>query len=322
MLKGCALNWVLSNDGTQILFGQKDIDALSAAGATVVRFDLRLGSRTSWDATIIANYTTVINQMLHAGLTPIVLLGPGIVYGATQTQWNANNVENGGSGWNNFLQQYVNTVRKLASTYTQVPLWEIWNEPNAWTSHPSATVYTGGSFIYPSLYANVLSRVYAYFPVNVPVISGGLLGHDLAGLNADSAGATYLAQVYGYLRGVQAFDAIGWHCYLDQGKVLDPEHVQQYLNDLFKVMVENDDARSPLPLYVTEFGWQQPGTTTDVQAENVATLLRVLRNNGYVAVACNFEDRDNPAASQYYGLYTNDWTPKPARDAFLAGGTP
>jgi hypothetical protein len=92
-----APNWVLSNDGTRVLFGQNDIGALAAAGATVVRFELRLGVRTGWDSTLMANHTTVINTMAAAGLQMIGLLGPGIVYGANQTQWNANNVENGGS---------------------------------------------------------------------------------------------------------------------------------------------------------------------------------------------------------------------------------
>jgi hypothetical protein len=50
-----APNWVLSNDGTRVLFGQNDIGALAAAGATVVRVELRLGARTGWDSTLMAN---------------------------------------------------------------------------------------------------------------------------------------------------------------------------------------------------------------------------------------------------------------------------
>jgi Family of unknown function (DUF5996) len=36
LLKGCALTWVLSNDGTRVLFGQNDIGALAATGAQIV----------------------------------------------------------------------------------------------------------------------------------------------------------------------------------------------------------------------------------------------------------------------------------------------
>jgi Glycosyl hydrolase catalytic core len=320
LLKGCALGWILSNDGTQVLFGQHDIGALAAAGATVVRFELRLGTRIRWDSTLIGNYTTVIDQMAVAGLQMIGLLGPRIVYGATQTQWNANAVETGGSGWNSFLANYVSAARQLVATFPQIGAWEIWNEPNAWTSHPSATVYTGGSFIYPSLLASTLQRVYPDVPAAVPVINGGLLAHDNNGPNLESSGVPYLSAVYNALAGARAFDAIGMHYYLDQGGVgLDPEHLQRYLNFLQKTMVEHDDARAPLPVYVTECGWQQPGCPLDLQAQNVASALHVLRNNNFVQVAANFELRDQPAANTYYGLYRSDWTPKPARDTFAYG---
>ena len=145
------------------------------------------------------------------------------------------------------------------------------------------------------------------------------MAHDNNGPNLERSGAPYLAQLYGYLAGAVGFDAIGMHYYLDQGGVgLDPEHMQRYVNFLQRVMIEHDDARAPVPVYVTECGWTQPGCALDLQAQNVASALRVFRNNNFIQVAANFELRDNLAAGTYYGLYQGDWTPKPARDTFAS----
>jgi hypothetical protein len=62
----------------------------------------------------------------------------------------------------------------------------VWNEPNAWTASPSAGVYTGGTFIYPSNFAWLLKRSYSAIKKAEPgssssVISGGLFGHDPRG---------------------------------------------------------------------------------------------------------------------------------------------
>jgi PKD repeat protein len=61
--------------------------------------------------------------------------------------------------------------------------WEIWNEPNAYTSYSEQAGYTGSSFIYPSNFAWLLAQVYPICDASgVQCISGGLFGHDLVGV--------------------------------------------------------------------------------------------------------------------------------------------
>src|SRR5436190_1540360 len=70
--------------------------------------------------------------------------------------------DTGGNGDNKYLQKFSSkaAVTLAAHFKDRVSAWEIWNEPNAWTSSPSSGVYQGGSFIYPSNFAWLLRHVY------------------------------------------------------------------------------------------------------------------------------------------------------------------
>src|SRR5204862_2934053 len=79
-------------------------------------------------------------------------------------------------------------VRTLVNRYkTRISRWEIWNEPNAWTSLDAQENPTGGSFLYPSNFAWLLKRSYAEIKAAQPgaasvVTAGSIFGHDPAGL--------------------------------------------------------------------------------------------------------------------------------------------
>jgi hypothetical protein len=181
---------------------------MQQAGAGWVRINFRLGTCFSdWTSTgcngktALQTYDQVVNNAASLNLRVLGLLSNESWPGA-QTNWTANNAENaGGNGDNPYVQDFaLNAAGVLASHFdgTGGPLvsqWEVWNEPNAWTSNPSPGVYTGGSFIYPSNFAWLLARSYAAMKsANPPavVISGGLYAHDAGTIGALAIGAAPL----------------------------------------------------------------------------------------------------------------------------------
>jgi hypothetical protein len=286
----------------------------------MARIDLHLGGNASWSPSLIAAYRSVVNSLDAAGLQVLGLLGAGIVAEASQEQWNTDNAENGGSGWNPFLDQYTSAAQTVITAFPQIRHWEIWNEPNAWTSH-TGTVYTGGNYIYPSLYAALLGNLYPLIQSVQPaatVVTGGLFAHDIAGdLSRDNSGASYLDSVYSLVGSPVPFDVIGMHYYIDQGGALVPEHLQLYLEMILETIsyYEHDPSR---PVYITEAGWTTSSVSESVQASNLKAFYEVLGLNQFVQIRLWFQIRDHPAGAQYYGLRPADGSPKPAFAAFQA----
>ncbi len=110
-------------------------------------------------------------------------------WNGSQADWTAKNAENNhGSGDNAYGQAFArNAAGVLASHFAgRVAVWEVWNEPNAWTANPSPGVYEGSTFLYPSNFAWLLKRSYTAIKAAEPgsssiVVSGGLFGHDPGG---------------------------------------------------------------------------------------------------------------------------------------------
>lgn len=319
MFKGISLNFVLSADGSQVTFPTSDVALLQQANAQIARLDLHLGSRASWDSTIIANYTTVINQLIAGGVQVLGLLSYGIVPSAQQSAWNQGAVEQGGPGTNPFIDQYTSAAAQIVQAFPQVRLWELWNEPNVWYSQPSPGVYTGGSFIYPSLFATLLNQVHTVIKTYKPsdtVITGGLLAQDTQNTNEDSSGANYLQNVYTYGKWTTyttPFDAVGLHVYLDQGGTLAPQNLMRELLEHFAVDVTNEGRTRWKSVYVTESGWTTAAVSGQTQASNVAALLAQLRSIPYLKAVLNYQLRDS---DQHYGLYNGDGSAKPSLSAF------
>src|SRR5437870_4700387 len=232
-VKGISLNWVVDTATNTPTLPASDLAALQSSGARMARIDLHVGGNASWSPPLIAAYRSAVNALDAAGLQVIGLLGAGIVAGASQEKWNTDNAENGGNGWNPFLDQYTSAARTVISAFPQISHWEVWNEPNAWTNH-TGTVYTGGNYIYPSLYAALLGNLYPLVKSIQPsatVVTGGLFAHDNAGvLSLDTSGASYLDSVYNLVVSPLPFDVIGMHYYIDQTGSLVPVDLQRYLD--------------------------------------------------------------------------------------------
>jgi hypothetical protein len=166
----------------------------------VVRLNFRLGACfTSWTATgcstadaptALADYDTVVNTAIstyHLQVTG--LLSNESWTDQNQNDWTANNAEvSGGNGDNHYVQTFATSVAGVLAQHFagRISSWEVWNEPNAWTSSPSLGVYTGGTYLYPSNFAWLLKHAYAAIKKDEPgsastVLSGGLFGHDPAG---------------------------------------------------------------------------------------------------------------------------------------------
>jgi hypothetical protein len=222
--QGLQGGWAIDDSG-QVTFYHSlstQYPLMQQAGAGWVRVNFRLGACfQDWTSigctgqTAVQTYDQVIGNALSHNLRVLGLLSneswPG-----TQTQWTANNAEHNrrGTGDNPYLQQFAQgAAGTLASAYQGrrtitlggttyallVGAWEVWNEPNAWTSNPSPGVYTGSTFIYPSNFAWLLKRANAALKQGNPsatVISGGLFGHD-------PGGAAMTTRVAGSLQPVQ-----------------------------------------------------------------------------------------------------------------------
>jgi hypothetical protein len=177
-----------------------ELPYMQQAGAGVVRINFRLGACfTSWTAagcrtadapTALAVYDTVVNTAINTYHMQVVgLLSAESWTDPNQSDWTAHNAEvSGGTGDNKYVQTFASSVAgALAQHFAgRITTWEVWNEPNAWTSNPSPGVYIGGTYLYPSNFAWLLKRAYAAIKTyeagsSSTVLSGGLFGHDPAG---------------------------------------------------------------------------------------------------------------------------------------------
>jgi hypothetical protein len=176
-----------------------ELPYMQQAGAGVLRLNFRLNEcfrdwtsascSTADGATALAVYDQVVNAAINTYHLQVVGLVSNEAWKATPVDWTANNAENTrGTGDNPFIRAFAsNAAGALAQHYAgRVSTWEVWNEPNAWTSNPSPGVFAGSSFVYPSNFAWLLKRSYAAIKAAQPgttstVISGGLFGHDLGG---------------------------------------------------------------------------------------------------------------------------------------------
>ena len=196
--------------------------------------------------TALHQYDQVVNDALSRGLKILGLINNEFWIGG-QTAWTENNAEHtAGNGDNAYLQALsLHAAVVLATHYAgTINAWEVWNEPNAWTSSPSPGVYTGGSYIYPSNFAWLLRHIYEDTRnagiTGLTFVSGGILGHDIGG--SFSSGSDYITAMYNQglakagwssvkqTLGSYPLDAIGQHLYIDQGRTTSTSKITNYLN--------------------------------------------------------------------------------------------
>jgi hypothetical protein len=201
--QGLQGGWAVSDSG-YVSFPHStylQLPMMQEAGARWVRINFRLGACfTNWTTTESGKncrpdrkpardvYDEVVSEAEKRGLKVLALLSNEAWHG-DQNQWNANNSENTtGNGYNSYVGNFVNyAVKPLASKFrSRITEWEVWNEPNSWW-YNNGTEYSGGSYMYPSNYAQLLKRsrdALRSSNSNNRVIFGGLLAHDAAAVQA------------------------------------------------------------------------------------------------------------------------------------------
>jgi hypothetical protein len=179
---------------------RSELPLMQQAGAGVVRLNLRLGAcfkdwktagcATADAASALSIYDLVVNEAINTYHLKVVGLISNESWPGGAAQWTTNNAEVAwGTGDNAYIRAFATGAAGVLARHFvgRISIWEVWNEPNAWTANPSPGVYTGGSFIYPSNFAVLLKRSYAAIKAAQPgststVVSGGLFGHDIGGV--------------------------------------------------------------------------------------------------------------------------------------------
>ncbi len=328
-MKGLALAQLVNDAGTLITIDRQTLDRLEASGAGWVRIAPRLGSRPGWDHQLLTIWAEVADLFRQRRIQIVGTLSHEIVAGASQAKWNSYDAAVSGA----FRAAFVAAAAEICAALWWVEDWEVWNEPNAWTTPPPNQSPSGGTYIVPQAYAELLAETAAAIRRPRPkstVILGGLFAHNLHGaLNVASSGAAYLHQLYavpvypspplqpGQVR-APLWDAIGYHPYLDQGAALVPGHLNIYLDNLQAVVRQYEGRRASRPVYVTEAGWSTAHVSPAVQAANVSALYQLLQARPEVQAACWFTLRDVPQARIAFGLLDQAGDPKPAYAAFEA----
>src|SRR5579859_2129760 len=246
---GVDVGWVIDNSGNP-LFTSTKAASIVQGKTGYIRMEFRLvNGQTSWNSLMLGYYDTVVNNARNAGLQIIGLVDytswPG-----SQSDWCQNDWEcDGGNGDNTYINNFAqNAVVGLVQHFhDRIQIWELWNEPNAWTSQNGCR-FSGGSYIYPSNFSQLLANSYAdleYAGLKqyVSVLSGGVFGHSIGGVYSyGNAGAQYLDDTYNvgintvgsfaYTKshwGTYPLDAIGQHVYIDQGGTTTSSEFGQYL---------------------------------------------------------------------------------------------
>ncbi len=243
------------------------------------------------------------------------------------------------NGDNLYVEAFAtNAVLPIVQHYhDRVKCYELWNEPNDWTSNPSGGVYNGGTFIYPSNFGWLLARSWEAVHItqqinDVTLFSGGVFGHNIDGVtNYANAGAQYIDDTYAkgtnlVLGGSFAYtksnynayplDGVGEHLYLSQGGVVSSNTFRQYEDWVHQALTKYEGANTPKKTFITEFGWQTTNSinTNDVsqavQDTNLVTAFSAIDATPYVQGAIWFQWADNPAGSLWYGVLDSSGNPK------------
>jgi hypothetical protein len=209
--QGLQDGWAIDDDGKFSgglhLLSDGEFAYMRGAGAGWVRINFRLGkcfddwttpvpqsaidsgrcNASTLNRTAADQYVSVVQNARAQGLRVLGLLS-NESWHADPSAWVANNSEHNATanGDNPYVHAFASAAGVLAARLKGSQLveeWEVWNEPNAWTSNPSTGVYTGGTFIYPSNFAQLLKQSRDSIKAansSAIVISGGLFGHDAA----------------------------------------------------------------------------------------------------------------------------------------------
>lgn len=294
------------------------------AGATWLRVGLRLGSSfSSWTPAVLALYDTIVNKAIESGLNVLGLIN-NESYPGSQTDWVANNHEQlAGTGDNTYIGNLASSANTIAAHFgTRIQAYEIWNEPDAWTSNPSDAIYTGGSFIYPSNFAWMLKHCFDNIRSANPyakIISGGLFTNDLGPSIGSFDTTYYIPNFISY--GINSvpwsgtpFDFAGEHIYIDQGTTTTSAHMQTACDVIHNAFTTA--LGTAMSMWITEVGWTIASVSEQVQSSNLQTAYQTFKSNSYITRAFWFNNSDVPGSGQQYGLSNSSGTPRLSLSAY------
>jgi hypothetical protein len=333
---GVDIGWSVNNDGTILLTSAK-CATLSQAGTGWLRVSMRLiPGHDTWDPTLFGLYDTAIDNCRRGGLQ-VILLIDGESWRGGQAAWTSNNFEHtGNSGDNDYLEGYAyGAVVPIVQHFRdRTRIFELWNEPNAWTRSPAPGVYEGGSFIYPSNFAALLTDSWLAIHVvndinDVQLVAGGVFGHSIGNVYSYSrAGAQYLDDTYNvginaigsfawvmHAYGSYPLDGIGQHIYIDQGRLTTTDHVSQYLQWVRQAYTRYEGDASPKQVFITELGWTTASVSPETQAANLDIAFQAIEATPWVRTTIWFNWQDG-GGSFRYGVVDSSGNPKPSYEAY------
>ncbi|MDI1463725.1 fibronectin type III domain-containing protein [Catellatospora sp. KI3] len=274
-----------------------------------VRLDLR-GAGGGACGDIAAKYQEILDALSGHNIKVIGLLSHEVAKGGSV----------GGSA-----ADYAAAVGAVAcnAAYSQVDVWEVWNEPNFTDTHLEARAYA------EKLAAAVNAIRACPAASGDKIITGGVTpGPD----GSPDHPVTYLDAVgdalpeFGFSSLSAAVNGIGVHPYVFPKADNDTRHapLKAYIDALKAI---------GLPQYVTEYGFRLPDDNGTVdadetpdqttQCENLVNAVNLL--DGYadsvVAAATWFTLRDLPGdPSRRFGLYTEGGDPRVSLSGYLGTG--
>jgi YVTN family beta-propeller protein/VCBS repeat-containing protein len=208
-------------------------------------------------------------------------------------------------------QEFAEFAGVVAARYAgKIGAYEIWNEPNGfqfWSPTPNAAAYTA-----------ILKAAYPVIKAadpNAVVVAAGL-GAVITFGNLTIDPVTFLQQMYasgaaGY------FDALSYHPYLYTKLFSTPSPYPtapiNQVEALHDLMVANGDGSKKI--WATEYGQPAGIVSEQNQADYIGDFLRAWRDLDYAGPAFIHTIRDYDSSSantSTFGVYHNDWTPKPA----------
>lgn len=254
----------------------------------------------------------IVQELSNAGIEPLFC-----IYGSPP--W-ANGVSRSTSAYHylyvpteeakfqEWLTSYVSFVTAAATRYKgKVKKWELWNEQNIsnfWKPSPNIGQYV-------RWFQAIQGAIKSVDPT-AEIALGGLAGLSYVTAQ-DYNGKTFLTLLY---QKSLFPDIVAVHPY---SKAAPDVHVKE--DDNFddvalirQVMLAY--GQQDKQIWVTEWGWSTTAVTQQTQADWLTISLQLIKSQyTYVSVATFFLDYDRPN-TLYYGLFTSDFSPKPAASAF------
>jgi hypothetical protein len=309
MRKGVALGQV---------FGATDfthLERLHQLGAQVVRIDFRpVSGLLAWTpGALLGLYASLLEKYTRAGMEIVGVLGPALIPG-DQAHWDSPiPVTAEGYRW-----AWLAAARAVVQAFPWVLAWEIWNEPNAFTTMPPRGIPSGGTYMSPANYAGLLDAAYrALAPLGARILGGSLFAHDIKGQqDSASTGLYYWAAVLETQHRHRPdlripCDGLAYHPYLARGGALPAGRLTRYLETIVPL-------GRGIPTWITEAGWSTVcGVDPTTQASNITTLLHEAQS-ALVETCLIYTLADEPRAGLAFGLCDQALDPKPAFAAFAA----